>query len=192
MTKPTYEEMLEGSCKWSKNHKDINYLLSFHGYVNPKDDKLFGEGHEGTWCYYLLIPQQMFPHRWEDFKVGAYMDHIEGFESVDFHGGITYTYNEPYYDRKTEKTWDCSKVGCDYNHLWDGESGYQGTYWSVNEDAKRSVEKFIETNPDGYYRCRWSGLWDRPENFYECVGGWMVHEESEVPEDYENWKPKND
>jgi len=190
MTKPTYEELLGGSTVWSKVHRGITYNLSFHGFRAQADDTLFGEGHKCTWCYYIFVPEQMFPHRWGDFQVDVEGGYPDCFDDYGFYGGVTWASNEPFYDRKTGKTWGVSKVGCDYNHSWDRDMGYPDTYWSVNEDAKRTVEVFLERNPDGYKKCRWSGVWDKAENFYECVGGWLVHRDSEVPDNYDKWKAK--
>ena len=191
--KPTHEEMLEGACKWVKKHNGVTYELSFHGYRRDSES-VFGI-HEGTWCYYIYVPQEMYPHRFDDFAVtyeGGYGRHGPAWEQVTFDTEITWASSERGYDRKTNIMKETSKVGCDYNHSWHRDMGYPDNYISVNLDAIRTVESLLETHPDYHLRCNWSGLWGPKEDFYECVGGWMVHKDSEIPKDYDNWKRKPD
>lgn len=189
--KPTYEELLQGSTSWYETHKGVHYELKFHSYRAPEADTLFGEGHKGTWCYYIYVPEQMYIHRWDEFKCGqGYGEHGPAFDKVWFYSGITFASNEPVFYQKEGARYDVSKVGCDYNHLWDEESGYPDTYLSVQADAIRSVNSLLEEFPDYNLRCKWSGEWGPKEKFYESVGGWMVHKESKIPEEYYLWKPK--
>lgn len=192
--KPTYEEMLEGACKWVKKHKGVTYELSFHGY-RPEGDSLgfYDEGHEGTWCYYLFVPEEMYPHRWDDFKTtyeGGVGREGPAWESVEFDSGITWASNERGWCRKTNTPKETAKVGCDYNHLWHRESGYPDTYFSVDLDAKRSVESLLEQHPDYYCHCPYTGVWGPKKYFYESVGGWLVHKTADIPEGWDTWKPK--
>lgn len=57
------------------------------------------------------------------------------------------------------KTYDASKIGCDYNHLWDEEMGYPDTLSSVKNDAEGTVNEFLEQNTDFHIRCSYSGIW---------------------------------
>lgn len=195
---PTYEEMLEGTTQWRKEYKGIAYLLSHHGY-REKDDDLFMEPHPGIWCYYLLITEDMFPHRWEDFSCGTldvvssgrvYKTPSRLFEDCDFYGGITYSEDVLTWDNNSGSYKRSVKIGCDYNHSWDRDYGYYNGYSCVESDAKKTIDKFLEQNPDGYKRCKYSGVWGPEEDFYQSVGGWWVHNsrESDISEDWDNWK----
>ena len=62
---PSYEEILTGATEWRFTHKGVSCLISFHSYRNDEDEYM---RHPGIWCYYILIPQLMFPHRWYDFR----------------------------------------------------------------------------------------------------------------------------
>lgn len=190
--KPSYKEMLNGNCQWSKEHLGVSYLLSFHSYREPKyTDTSFDEGHEGIWCYYLMIPEEMFPHRWEDFKCNnEYCACGPAFEDLWWDSSITWASSEPYYNRKLNKVFDLAKVGCDYNHLWHREAGYPDTFESVDANAKRTVEDFIRKNQDRYIRCKWSGKYYKREDMYESVGGWFVGNDADIPEGYLKWKRK--
>ena len=194
MVKPTQEEMLEGACKWVKKHKGVTYELSFHGYRGAGESLgFYDEGHEGTWCYYIYVPESMYPHRFNDFAVtyeGGFGRQGPAWDSVSFDTEITWASSERGYDRKTNKPKETSKVGCDYNHLWHREGGYTDTYSSVNRDAINTVESLLSSHPDYHYRCMWSGLWGPKKDFYECVGGWLVHKDSNIPDDYDKWKRK--
>jgi hypothetical protein len=59
---PTYEEMLKGSTQWRGNHMGMSYLLSHHGHRTGNEYPGV-EYNPGTWCYYLIVPEQMYPHR---------------------------------------------------------------------------------------------------------------------------------
>jgi hypothetical protein len=180
MTKPTYDELLSGWTQWRKQKDGVIFLLSFHGYREDQTvEGVFLEGHPGTWCYYLLIPEQMYPHRWPDF---ACVRGEEGFESpgtawdrVKFDSEITWSSSEPYWCRKTGREFDGVKVGCDYSHLWHREMGYADTFSSVTRDAEATVASFLGAHPDRHFRCEYGGTWDEPGNFYIAINGRRVH-----------------
>lgn len=166
MTTPKYEELLEGFTQWRKIHKGVTYLLSHHGYVPEKQrSNSYFENHQGIWCYYLLIPEQMYPHRWSGFEcvrnASGFETHGNEWDLVEFDSEITWASSEPYWCRKTSKLWDLSKVGCDYAHLWHQEQGFIDTYQSVNRDAIKTVESFLKNNPDFFVRCRDTGIWQK-------------------------------
>jgi hypothetical protein len=194
MATPTYKELLEGSTLWRKTHKGVSYLLSHHGY-RKNEDNPYDEwsNHPGTWCYYLLIPEQMFPHRWDEFKCSRSESGFEraglAWDSDWFDTEITFAESKPEYCRKTERVWDGVKVGCDYGHSWHRDMGFPDTYSSVNRDAIITVEKFLNANPDHFIRSRWSGLWGKPEEFYTAINGVLVHKDDEIPDKYDKWKP---
>lgn len=81
-------------------------------------------------------------------------------------------------------------MGCDYAHLRHIENNYPDTFSSVNQDAIRTVEKFLKEHPDHYLKSGWSGVWGKPEEFYTAINGSLVHREDKLPEDSENWKEK--
>lgn len=178
MAAPTYAELLEGATTWHKDHCGVGVILSHHGH-RTGTEYVGAEPHPGTWCYYLLIPEQMYPHRWADFAVTrnerGYCDHGPAFEHEMFDTEITWQSSEPYWCRKTKRMWDAAKVGCDYNHSWHRDYGYPDTYQSVERDARRTVELFLAANPDHYVRCEYSGIWGMPNEFYTAVNGRRVH-----------------
>ncbi len=186
--KPTYEELLAGATTWRKSHDGVSYILSFHGY--DPDGYRFNQG---IWCYYLLIPEQMYPHRWQDFACVRSEDGFEqpgpAFERGMFDTEITWSSSEPYYDRKERRTFDAAKVGCDYNHLWHSEMSYPDTYQSVDRDAVLTVEKFLKAHPDRRIRSGYSGKWGKPDEFYTAVNGRFVHKDDDIPSDWDGWKP---
>lgn len=176
---PTYEELLLGGTSWYFQELPVTYKLAFHGHRTGREYQ-DAELHPGIWCYYLLIAEQMFPHRWEDFVPSEdgetwdrYSTHSILHEMFDTE--ITYHQSKPYLCRKTGKTFDSREVGCDYNHLWHRERGYPDTFESVKADARKTVEAFLKVNPDYNYRCAYSGLWDKPENFTQTARGAWVH-----------------
>lgn len=189
---PTYEELLEGATKWSFRHNDVTVILSHHGY--SAGDRFPGdEPKPGTWCYYLLIPEQMYPHRWDDFRCTraehGFEHHGPGFCHDDFDSEITWSSSEPYFCRQTMRMWDAAKVGCDYAHLYHHERGYPDTYQSVKRDAIATVEKFLSRHPDRRLRSGYSNRWDLPERFYTARNGSFVHVEDKIPDGWVMWKP---
>ncbi len=119
MTTPTREEMLEGGTRWHKKHKGVSYMLSHHGH-RTGDEYLGVEHHPGTWCYYLLIPEQMYPHRWKDFACTrskqGWESHGPAFDHDLFDSEITWSSSEPHFCRHELKVFDAVKIGCDYSH----------------------------------------------------------------------------
>lgn len=189
---PTYEEMLKGNTQWNFMHKGVDYLLSHHGYI--KDDKNPYDkfsNHPGIWCYYLLIPENMFSHRWQEFVDSVIKGNFSDgpFTHDMFDTEITYNriVTETHYS--TNQPIQHAKVGCDYNHLWHSERGYPDRFETVKIYAIKTVDKFLSVNTDYRVRCRYSGIWDIAENFYESKAG-MVHisKEKEIPEEWIGWK----
>lgn len=193
MATPSLQELLKGSTQWRGEHKGVSYLLSHHGYRNG-DEYAGAEYNPGTWCYYIIVPEQMFPHRWADFavtrKAAGYEQFGPAFDHDMFDSEITWQSSEPYYDRKTERMWDAAKVGCDYAHLWHRERGYPDTFGSVTMDAERTVEKFLAANPDRLLRCDYSGKWGQEADFYTAVNGRRVHlsQEANIDDGWIGWK----
>tara|TARA_Y100001951_G_scaffold88698_2_gene80460 strand:+ start:3220 stop:3831 length:612 start_codon:yes stop_codon:yes gene_type:complete len=182
MATPTYEELLKGATTWRFDHKGVSFILSHHGYRTGEEYE-HSEPHPGIWCYYLLIPEQMYPHRWDDFACtlgepsgtfGRFYRHGPAFDHDMFDTEITWASSEPYFDRKTDRMWDGAKVGCDYNHLWQHEYGYPDTFASVKRDAEQTVEKFLAAHPDRRLRSSYSGTWGEPDDFYTAKNGATV------------------
>lgn len=194
MATPTYEEVLKGSTQWRGEHMGVSFLLSHHGHRTGAE-YAGAEFHPGTWCYYLLIPEQMYPHRWPDFAVtrkeNGWAEFGPAFDHDMFDTEITWQSSEPYWDRKTERMWDAAKVGCDYAHSWHRDCGYPDTYASVEADAKRTVQKFLSANPDRHFRCDYSGVWDEAAVFYTAVNGRRVHQSQadKFDDGWVAWRP---
>ena len=191
MATPTYAELLKGATTWKESHRGISFLLSHHGYRDGTEYP-GAKAAPGTWCYYLLIPEQMLPHRWQDF---ACTRNDRGFEepgpawnAVEFDSEVTWSSSEPYFDRKLKRVFDAAKVGCDYAHLWHMERGYPDTYRSVRLDAIATVESFIKTAPDRLLCSGYSGRWDRADRFYAAVNGALVHDDDEIDPEWTGWQ----
>ncbi|PCI04604.1 MAG: hypothetical protein COB78_09945 [Hyphomicrobiales bacterium] len=176
---PTFEEMLEGATTWRKTHMGVGYVLSHHGHRTGAEYE-GAEYHPGTWCYYLLIPEQMYPHRWDEFKC---VRHESGFNAYPkalsdhdlFDTEVTFAESLPYWSRDENRQFDLSKVGCDYGHSWHHDQGYPDTFRSVNMDAQRTVEKLLKTHPDFMIKSGYSNVWGDRSEFYEAVNGKMIH-----------------
>lgn len=188
---PTLKELLKGATTWKDSHDGVSFILSHHGYRDgseyPGCDPM-----PGTWCYYLLIPEQMYPRRWADFACvrgpGGYESHGPAFDHDMFDTEITWSSSEPYYCRKASRMFDASKVGCDYAHLWHSERGYPDTYSSVKDDAIRTVGKFLAAHPDRHVRSDYSGVWGPVEDFYTAINGRLVHKTDEIPDGWDKWE----
>ncbi|UIY28742.1 hypothetical protein LZK73_18625 [Neorhizobium galegae] len=172
----------------------VSYSLSHHGH-RTGDEYAGAEPTSGTWCYYLLIPEQMYPHRWADFACvrgpSGYENPGAAFDHDFFDSEITWSSNEPYFCRKAMRMFDLSKVGCDYAHLWHHERGFPDTYNSVKLDAERTVEKFLAAHPDRNLRSAYSGLWAPADEFYTAINGSLVHHSDQIPTDWPMWLPRS-
>lgn len=60
---------------------------------------------------------------------------------IELHGGISYYEKHNYLEGCR-----CVEVGCDYNHLWDHERGYQPSLEEVLSDACDTVDWLYENN----------------------------------------------
>jgi len=182
---PSYDELLRGVTTWNGKHLGVGFVISNHGHRRG-DEYLSATPHPGTWCYYLLIPKPMFPHRWKDFACvrnkSGFLEHGPAFTNDMFDSEITWASSEPYYSRKEKRMFDLSKVGCDYGHLWHAENGYPDNFQSVRRDAIQTAEKFIRVNPDGRWRSEYSGKWDKPSKFLRTKKGTLVHVTDAIPE----------
>lgn len=190
---PTYEEYKRGATQWRENLKGVGLLLSHHSAFSAEEGPT-GTERPGTWAYYLLVREQMYPDQWSEFSCMRDENGFEhsgpAFDRVEFHGGISWSSSEPYFDRRTMREWGGVKVGCDYSHIWDEERGYPDTYDSVLLNAKRSAEQLLIEFPNYQLRCPYSGVWAPNDEFYEAVNGALVHYSIlEKPSLSEHWKP---
>jgi hypothetical protein len=125
------------------------------------------------WNYYLMLAVEQIPTEFhkEFILPGKYISFIGGgrehlsydyftdfFESMEWHGGITY-YNKLL---DGEGKLEGVKLGCDYNHYFDEDRIYQYTLKEVLEDVQNSIDKLLILIPklkvysykDGKYKER--------------------------------------
>lgn len=191
---PTIDEYKKGATHWRINEGGVSILLSHHG-VRDDPDFTTGLPYPGTWAYYLIVPEQMYPNNWDQFKChrdeAGFEHNGPAFDDVDFHGGITWSSSKPYFCRKTMRQWDASKVGCDYAHLWDAEAYYPDNFETVSLDAKRSAKQLLDLHKDFFLRCGYTGIWASKEEFYTARNGEIVHNSvAELENATSHWLPK--
>lgn len=189
---PTLDVLLKGATTWKDSHDGVDFILSHHAHRTGTEYE-GAEPHLGVWCYYLIIPEQMYPHRWDDFACtrgpSGYENPGQAFDHDLFDSEITWSSSEPYYCRKAKRMFDAAKVGCDYAHLWHRERGYPDTYDSVKQDAILTVKKFLVANPDRHFRSGYSGVWAPLDEFYTAINGALVHRTDNIPEGWDKWMP---
>lgn len=189
--KPTLDDFLKGAARWRGYHNGIAYELSWHGLSDYNPD--------GTWCYYLhLYGEQFYAEDWAQLRLesedrefaGSMHRHwrYDSFPDLDPHGGWTFGEMDKYLSRDG-KEYEHVKVGCDYNHLWDRESGYWQGREAVEQDAKRSIDLLCKMFPRRRVRCDYSGRYDDAENFYTARNGSTVHKDSKLPDGWVEWRP---
>jgi hypothetical protein len=175
--KPMIDDFLSSCAKWTGTHEAVRYELSWHGMSDYSP--------EGTWCYYLHLNQEQFyPADWvalrlarEDKKFNSsWYRHFDygQFPDLDPHGGWTFGEMDTYLGRDG-KEYEHIKVGCDYAHSWDRDSGYWQGRAEVERDAKHSIDLLCKLFPRRRQTCSYCGLWDDPENFYTARNGALVH-----------------
>jgi len=188
--KPTLEDFLSGSARWRGEHRGIQYELSWHG--------LSDYSPEGTWCYYIFANQEEFyPNDWaklrlerEDRQMLGKSWHrhysYDNFPDLDPHCGWTFGEMTIYLGRDG-KEYERVKVGCDYAHLWDRESGFWQGRQAVEQDAKRSIDLLCEMFPTRRTRCAYSGRYDDEAKFYTAKNGRQIHIDCEKEFSEEHW-----
>ncbi len=197
MSLPTLEQYRSGATTWRREHEQIIYNLAHWGVSDYQP--------QGIWNYYLYLPENMF-QRPEDFalfnlepKVSlGYGDKFRqdydyySIPDLELSGGITF------YDRltginpATGEPMFVVKVGCDYNHLWNGERGYSEDMEEVDRDAKRSLDVLVSRYALNR-RCAYSGVIDHPSTFYLSNAGYFIHNsrrEALIAEGHPAWMPK--
>lgn len=189
MSKPTLEDFLKSAAKWRGEHNGIGYELSWHGMSDYSP--------EGTWCYYLhLSSEQFYADDWAKLRLpqedkefaGSFRRHFayENFPELDAHGGWTFGEMSTHLGRDG-KEYEQAKIGCDYAHLWDRESGFWQGREAVERDAKHSIDLLCEMFPRRRQRCGYSGRYDDPENFYTARNGAIVHNSRRAEFSESNW-----
>lgn len=177
MSLPTIEQYREGATTWKRDHKGVAFTLSHHGVSKYSP--------QGTWCFYIHLQEPQF-QRPEDFarfdrepEVKEWAgSHRESYPYDDvpdygFHGGITWYSRETYVDRDGA-TWKSLKIGCDYAHSWDADSGYWQGLEDVESDARALIDKLTDQIPLKV-RCGYCGKLDMPDQFYTARNGVRVH-----------------
>lgn len=176
--KPTTEDFLASSARWNGEHHGIRYELNWHGLseYNP----------HGTWCYYIIITSEQFgAEDWAKLRLvkedkqtshGSFWRHYsyEDFPDLEPHGEWTFGEMKTYLGRDGVEH-ELVKVGCDYAHLWDRESGYWQGRNEVESHAKHSVDLLVKMFPNRRLRCHWSGKYDTADQFYTAKNGALVH-----------------
>lgn len=115
-------------------------------------DEGINEG-KGKWNYYITLPESLlkdkFAEVWLEDKpikffemspVRIIHDYNDcSFNQVDWHGGVTY-----YVKHGHTEGHRSVELGCDYNHLWDHERGFNTTLEEVLSDARRTATQLAE------------------------------------------------
>ncbi len=191
MSLPTLEQYHQGATTWKREHKGVSYTLSHHGISDYSP--------QGTWCFYIFINSNMFvndadfscfdrPAEIKQMGAGTYWETYNYWDVPDFgfHGGITWYSKDRFVD-KEGKEQSSIKIGCDYDHLWDRESGYWQGLDDVERDAKALIDKLVEAHPVKL-RCHYSGKLDAPEQFYTAKNGAVVHKSQiEILKESDAW-----
>lgn len=197
--KPNLNEYEQGSTRWSGEHRGVSYRLNHHA-VSPEWNP------DGIWCFYVYLTEDLFINP-EDFAQfdrtvevkafgeDSFYEYYEYYSLPDlpWHSGVTWYEKTQQLNRRTGKYQTKLEIGCDYNHVWDRDSGYWQDKADVEQDAKRVIdalhEKFKLT-----LRCAYSGMRDAPERFYiPRHGNGFVHvsQQHKFSEtDCPNWLPK--
>lgn len=192
--KPSQDDFLTSCARWNDGHRGIRYELSWHGRSEHAP--------EGTWCWYLFVSsEQFYSDDWSKLRLKHYDKQMfgnnwhrhwdyAGFPDLDAHGGWTFAEMTVYLG-KDGKEYEMVKIGCDYGHLWDRETGYPHGKAQVATDAKRSIDLLCERFPRRRQRCAYSGLYDDHDKFYTTVRGELVHlsheDELKAMKGWEGW-----
>jgi hypothetical protein len=130
-------------------YRDISYKISRHA-----KGQSYTPQSEGIWCYYIYLHESKvkdFASLWaegevvkitpESYGFVSYEYYKEPFNSIEFHGGITYYAKHGEFEghRSVE-------LGCDYNHLWDIERGYGYGLTDILVDVKSTIDSVYEAN----------------------------------------------
>lgn len=196
--KPSLEDFMKSGARWFGKHQGVRYELSWHGYHEEYCP-------QGTWCWYLHLTDEMFhPDDWAKLRLphqdrqfyegGSWSRHYnyDNFPDLEPHGGWTFGEMNVALGRDG-KEHEHVKVGCDYNHSWDRDSGYWQGREDVERDAKYAIDLLVKMFPQRRECCGYSAKWDDSENFYTAKNGARVHksQQDKLREDsgWEHWQP---
>ena len=132
---------------WNCKHANLFIEIVHWGVDSMNNGK-------GVWNYYVTIPERLvkpevFAKLWLDDKEERFSEKglsyitndymSQPFADVDWHYGITY------YEKCGQVVgYRMVKLGCDYNHLWDEETGHPDILDSVLMDAKQTAEQLAK------------------------------------------------
>lgn len=147
--------------QWNGSHQNISYEIQHFGFSGSNSMN----GGKGIWTGYLYINEEMFPENgfdryWLEQKTvnfgSSERKTYDYFElPFEVHSGLTYYSKESGFDEDPRGV----KVGWDYNHLWDMESGYPACLETVQHDCERAIDVFLQWNQDLNVRCGYNGRW---------------------------------
>lgn len=180
---PTHDDFLGCNARWKGEFLGVSYELSWHGCSDYN--------RTGTWCYYLIVrSEQFYPDDWAKLRLegedrqwpegGSWRRHwdYDKWPDLEPHGGWTFGEMMTYLGRDG-KEHELVKVGCDYAHLWDEESGHFESKSLVEADAKRSIQMLVELFPRRRQKCDYSGMYGAEEEFYKAANGKTIHKSQE-------------
>lgn len=140
---------------WTTRYKNLTIEICHWGFERERPDWEPINNGKGVWSYYIYIPErlveteELFNSIWIEDKLYQitptspervlhnYYD--TPLVQIDWHGGITYYHKSGY-----SKAHRVVQAGCDYNHLYDQERGYDYDLEEVLQDAKNTVDELVE------------------------------------------------
>ena len=192
---PTYEDYKKSNARWNFTHNDTNFLVGFHGVDKYCPD--------GIWTYYVFFDEIMFQNKddWKLFDLQPeitkpYNSYRECFPyynipELPWHGGPTFGEKIKKIYSKTGEYRTILKIGCDYSHIWDEEYDYPYNLDIVKLDAKNLINEFHRRFPQNR-RCSYSGVVDKPDEFYVAKNGKHIHNSSLkliLKNNWPSWEP---
>ncbi len=144
-------------------HLGVHYEITNHA-----RDGHCGSG--GTWCYYVIINEEMVGEAFAEFwlppqlvegfggnKTRISYDYLSAsFVQVDWHCGVTYY--EKYGGIDGERRY--VKIGCDFAHYWD--EGHQYDFSYVQHEAEETIYQ-LKQKHSFLFRCPYFGTY-QPES----------------------------
>lgn len=127
--------------------------FTIEAHVNGYDEVTMQKYDQKPWwtSYFYINKAQVTPEVWTQVLLTPEVSAFGGRErvfynypgtellnSIPLHSGMTFY--EPQVDAAKMEVWGV-KVGCDYNHYWDGGKYY--TLESVMADIKEAVDTFV-------------------------------------------------
>lgn len=158
-------------------HNGLSLEISNHGRSKYDYDNKSYDDSGGTWCYYVLITEQMLPaekfaefwlaptmaERSSGWAAPTYAYYDARFASADWHGGVTYYEKLGGIDGAPRAV----KIGCDFGHYWD--EGYSFCYESVLSEAQATADALREMYAF-FTRCPYMGKWQPASEMIERNG----------------------